>query len=160
LAELLLGNNNKATLMPAAISQLRKLYRDGKAAAGSWGQKEDVERLEAKANTFGKLAEASNAEQWQTNAAIHYNAWATLEKPDFKPVVTAFRALLDGFSCEHCGCFLRVSPERETREFLRCDCGKTNVNFRRKPQGKKSEPATEKTAAQQRPTATRSPEAK
>lgn len=140
-------------LMPAAISHLKKLYREGKSAAATWGQKEDVQKFEAKEAAFGKLVEATNAEQWQTNAAIHYNSWATLDKADFEPVVASFRALLSAFCCGDCGCFLRVSPERETRELLRCDCGKTSVNFRRKPQEKKSEPATQKLGAQPSATA-------
>ncbi len=119
-------------LLPAAITRMRKLYSSAKAAANSWGQKDLVELLSKAEAKFGALADASKAEQWQVNTAIHYNSWDNLGKGDFEPVVKAFRALLAGFACEHCGSYLRVSPEREAAEALRCDCGQTNINLRKK----------------------------
>jgi hypothetical protein len=119
-------------LMPAALAQMRKLFKEAKDAANSYGQKEIVEKIEAAKTGFGTTADKSKAEQWQTNTAIHFNYWDNLGKADFLPVVTAFRELLAQFSCPDCSSFVRVVPERETREGVRCDCGKINTNLKRK----------------------------
>lgn len=120
-------------LLPAAVSRFRKLFSGAKEAASSWNQKEIVEQLAARATTFSELVNKSNIEQWQVNVAVHFNTWDNLEKGDFVPVVKAFRELLDAFCCSECREFLRVSPEREKVEALRCDCGKTNLNLLKKP---------------------------
>jgi hypothetical protein len=81
---------------------------------------------------FGGLATKTNAEQWQVNAAVHFNSWDSLGEGDFEPVVAAYRSLLEGFACPACKEYLRVSPDRDTHDALRCDCGKTNINLRKK----------------------------
>jgi hypothetical protein len=119
-------------LLPAAISQMRKLLGRAKDSANSWNQRELLEQLSARSSEFARLANASNAEQWQVNAAVHYNSWDNLVKEDFKPVVDALRSLLAGFTCSDCGEYLRVAPDRETPESVRCDCGKTSMNLRKR----------------------------
>lgn len=123
------GQYQLGELLPAAIGRMRGLYRRGKDAANSWGQNDVVRELGDRGNKFDALAAATNVEQWQVNTAIHFNKWENLTKGDFEPVVKAFRNLLEGFTCIACGECLRVSPERETAESLRCECGKTNVNL-------------------------------
>jgi recombinational DNA repair ATPase RecF len=120
-------------LLPPAIAHVRKIHANAKAAANSWNQKDRVAEVEALEARFNALAAASQAEQWQINVAVHYNAWDSLRREDFGPVAEAYRDLLGGFACANCSELLRVTPERETREALRCDCGKTNVNLQLKP---------------------------
>ena len=119
-------------LLPAAIRQMRRLYSLGKEAANSWGQKEVIAELSGRESDFVTLAETSKAEQWQINAAVHFNSWENLVSKDFAPVAKAFQGLLKGFSCSGCKEFLRVTPDREGWEALRCDCGKTNINLLKK----------------------------
>lgn len=119
-------------LMPAAMARLRKLYASGKAAAQSWNQRDVVQALGEREDAFAKLMAATQVEAWQVNSAIHYNAWDNLQKNDFAPVAAAFKALLEGFRCEHCDEHLAVSPDRETPESLRCGCGRINVNLLKK----------------------------
>ena len=119
-------------LFPAAIGQMRKLYKKGKDVASSWGQKETVELLADRESEFAKYVETTSAEQWQVNAAIHYNSWDNLCSRDFTPVVKSYRDLLQAFTCPKCGEYFRVSPDRETQESLRCECGTTNVNLKKK----------------------------
>jgi ABC-type branched-subunit amino acid transport system ATPase component len=119
-------------LMPAAIRQMKKLYGEAKSAANSWKQKSVVERLVLAEKQFSDLVEVSRAEQWQTNVAIHFNSWDNLVKEDFIPVVVAFQNLLRGFECPDCSVPLYVTPERDTREVIRCDCGSISMNLRRK----------------------------
>lgn len=119
-------------LLPAAVSQMRRLYRRAKNAANSWNQKDVVEQLAIREENFATLARASEVEQWQVNAAVHFNSWDSLGKDDFGPVMEAFRGLLGGFTCPACDEYLRVSPDRETAELIRCECGKTNINLLKK----------------------------
>jgi recombinational DNA repair ATPase RecF len=117
-------------LLPSAVSRMRRLYANAKRAANSWNQKDVMAEIAVRESHFAVLAETSNAEQWQVNAAVHYNSWANLDRAEFSPVVTAFQDLLRGFTCPDCAGYLRVSPERGTPESVRCDCGKTTVNLR------------------------------
>jgi len=119
-------------LLPAAISRMGKLLSSAKDAASSWNQGEIVGQVAARASAFALVAKASSVDQWQVNAAVHYNSWCNLCKEDFVPVAKAFRDLLGGFTCSDCGEYLHVLPERESVESLRCECGKTSINLRRK----------------------------
>lgn len=119
-------------LLPSAISRVKKLLKEGKAAAQSWGQFESFERAQKLETAFSAAAAASNAEQWQVNAAVHYNEWATLHRNDFEPVVDAFKALVGSFSCPTCHAVLFITPEHRSPEGLRCMCGNVNVNLLKK----------------------------
>lgn len=119
-------------LLPAAIKRMRDLYKCAKAAANSWNQQDLVKQIAAREAEFTALVDTSNAEQWQVNAAVHYNSWDNLGKSDFEPVVKAFKELLGGFMCQDCGEYLHVLPDRETPELVRCGCGKTIVNLKEK----------------------------
>jgi hypothetical protein len=111
---------------------MRRLYARAKEAANSWNQTEVIEQFANRSSQFTILADISNVEQWQVNAAVHFNSWDNLGKEDFQPVVRAFRDLLGAFTCMDCGEYLRVSPDRETAELVRCECGRTNINVRKK----------------------------
>jgi hypothetical protein len=119
-------------LLPAAVGRLKKMFARAKDAAQSWGYKEIVTAIGVREAAFVGAATASNVEQWQVNVAVHYNVWDNLAKEDFAPVVKAFRNLVESFNCADCGEILRVSPDRETPDSVRCDCGKTNLNLRQK----------------------------
>jgi hypothetical protein len=121
-------------LLPAATARFRSLLKEGKAAAESWGSGEDTNLIAAREAEFATLVAATYVDQWQVNAAVHYNEWANLQKSDFAGIVQAFRSLLNALSCANpiCGSLLYVVPERGPREALRCTCGVTNINLRRK----------------------------
>jgi hypothetical protein len=121
-------------LLPAAIGKLGALLREGKAVAQSWGKTGEMTAIEALEAEFKMRVAATNVDKWQVNSAVHYNAWADLNKDDFKPVVKAYRDLMDSFACSNPKCLglLYVQPERGTREGVRCACGDTNINLRKK----------------------------
>jgi recombinational DNA repair ATPase RecF len=128
------GQYQLGELLPQAIRQMQKLFGTAKAAANSWNQQAIVQQISDQEAEFVALADASKAEQWQTNIAIHYNSWDNLQKEDFEPVVKAFKELLIGFTCPNplCGEYLHVSPERETPDTVRCECGQINLNLKKK----------------------------
>ena len=121
-------------LLPKATSQFSRLLEKGKTAAVSWGNEELTERLLKKKKEFQSLVERSSIEQWQTNTAIHFNAWANLQREDFEEVASAYENLIGAFFCPRaeCGGIYYVVPERGSREVLRCDCGDMNINLKRK----------------------------
>jgi len=126
------GRYQLGELLPAAVKQLRALHRRAKDAANSWNQRAVIEQVNARESDLAKRTKQANEDQWQVNAAVHFNSWDNLASKDFEPVVRAFQALLCGFTCSDCGEYLHVSPDRETAESLRCECGNTNINLREK----------------------------
>ncbi|PKO70700.1 MAG: chromosome segregation protein SMC [Betaproteobacteria bacterium HGW-Betaproteobacteria-16] len=119
-------------LLPRAISQVKKLLKEAKAVAQSWGQTDNFEKAQELETKFAAAAAASNAEQWQVNAAVHYNEWANLHRNDFEPVVKSFKVLVDAFTCQTCHAILFVTPEHRSPESMRCKCGSINVNLLKK----------------------------
>ncbi|MCP5359891.1 MAG: AAA family ATPase [Steroidobacteraceae bacterium] len=119
-------------LLPAAVGQMRNLLSKGKDAANSWKQQQILDDLVARAASFGAIVDASNVERWQINVAIHFNGWENLGKADFAPVVESCRKLVEAFYCTVCNEALRVSPDREAMESVRCGCGQTNINLKKK----------------------------
>lgn len=119
-------------LLPSATVKFKKLLKESKAAATSWGKTGDVQAIEKLEADFAAVVTASGIEQWQLNAAIHFNEWDNLSVADFSPVVQAMRKLADAFICTNPACgLLYVSPSYDP-DVLRCDCASTNMNLKKK----------------------------
>jgi hypothetical protein len=73
-----------------------------------------------------------HVEQWQLNAAVHFNEWANLHANDFSPVVDAYKALVKQFHCGDCHSIVAVTPDHGDVQNLRCACGKININLVKK----------------------------
>jgi len=123
-AQFMLGD-----LLPNATRALSDLFKKAKAAANSWGQKDVVERINSIDGVFAEAKSKTNFENWQINTAVHFNAWADLQKQDFAPVAAAFRSFTGAFACGNCSEMFFVSPVRGNKEALRCECGAMNVNL-------------------------------
>jgi hypothetical protein len=119
-------------LLPAAIRAMRRYLSAGAVAAKSWGNDALATEYSDRDKAFAALVTASNVEQWQINATIHYNEWENLTPKEFAKVVEAFKALLEGFQCSGCGGYLSALPEREAVEFVKCGCGKINISLAKK----------------------------
>jgi recombinational DNA repair ATPase RecF len=120
-------------LLPAVLGMWSKLLSRAQEVAQSWGNKDEMARLSQRQGDFGQRVEKTNVERWSINKSIHYNEWASLQKQDFIPVVTAFRELLEMFRCPACRSFIYVIPSRGDVEGLRCDCGSVNINLKKRP---------------------------
>ena len=105
-------------LLPRATSAMAKLLKQGKAAANSWGKSDVVDAIGVKEAAFSTMVKRTEVDNWQVNAAVHFNAWADFQRGDFEPVVASFKELLTAFSCPTCHAMFHVSPERETKERL------------------------------------------
>jgi DNA repair exonuclease SbcCD ATPase subunit len=121
-------------LLPAAIARLKKLLKEGKATAQSWGKETELAAITEQERVFNDLVEKSNVEQWMINASIHYNEWENLQPADFKPVADAFEKLINAFVCANptCGSVLYVIPERGDSQELRCSCKSISINLVKK----------------------------
>lgn len=119
-------------LLPQAASSFKKLLKKGKVAATSWDKTVDAQAIERLETDFSALVTASGIEQWQLNAAIHFNEWDNLTVADFAPVVEAMQYLAYAFACTNpaCGLFY-VSPSYDP-DALRCDCALTNISLKMK----------------------------
>lgn len=121
-------------LMPSAIARLRSLYSKAKESANSWNRREQRDEISTRAGVLSGAVAKSQAEQWQTNAAVHFNTWAELQPADFAPVAKAFEELIESFRCSECQSLLYVVVDGKHREQdLRCQCGKVTYNLVVKP---------------------------
>jgi recombinational DNA repair ATPase RecF len=116
-------------LLAGALSAMGDGFKKAKAAAGSWNQKEVIDAIGQRESTFTAARQAAGADQWQLNAAVHYNPWADLSREDFTPVAVAYKALVELYSCAICKGMFHVTPSRGPKEALRCGCGDTNLNL-------------------------------
>lgn len=117
-------------LLPNATSELGNLFKKAKAAANSWNQKEMIDAISECEKTFAEAKVEVEHDKWQLNATVHFNEWDNLQKPDFEPVVGAFKRFTGLFVCSTCQEMLYVVPAHEfSKEGLRCGCGKTNLNL-------------------------------
>ncbi len=129
------GRYELGDVLPPAVRRFRDLLDLGKKAAESWGRTDDVKALEEREKVLADAFRASNAEQWQINPAVHYNEWANLTAADFQPVSDAFHTLVRKFFCEKEGCeglFYLVGTTPKDTDTLRCSCGDTTVNLKKK----------------------------
>ncbi|MGE8942762.1 ATP-binding protein [Leptospira interrogans] len=119
-------------LLPNATGTFGELLKKAKAAAKSWNQQDVIEKIDTLENTFSNAKTKTNHDQWQLNAAVHFNSWADLKKEDFTPVVAAFKNFVAFFNCTSCDEMYYVAPDRGKREALRCGCGGLNLNLLKK----------------------------
>ncbi|MCL4780419.1 MAG: AAA family ATPase [Gammaproteobacteria bacterium] len=126
------GQYDLGDLLQPVLLAFRKLLEDAKKAATSWGH--DVTSIVQLQDEFSKKVAESNAEQWAINKALHYNQWATLQPKELLSVVGSYRALLESIRCSNAMCreYLYVSPTKGPKENLRCGCGATNFNLKKK----------------------------
>jgi hypothetical protein len=119
-------------LLPSAVGKFKKLLKQAKLAAQSWGQTAEFEALDGREKQFSQTLKDSNVENWLINPAIHFNNWASFVKADFLPVVSSYKALIDALRCKKCGTFYQVIPERGIPKSVGCACGSGNFNLQAK----------------------------
>jgi len=127
------GGYDMGELLSAVIGRQGELLKLAAKAAKSWGDDEQVAKVAALQKARNEILTASNGEQWVINKAIHYNEWADLSRNDFKPVVAAFKQLLQQFRCAKpkCDSWLSLSPRNDPVD-LRCPCGAFHLNLKEK----------------------------
>lgn len=127
------GTYDLGDYLSAIKGRFRGLLSKAAEAANSWNDSEAMANVKSMKEAWTRLSLAQESEHWVVNRAIHYNEWANLSKPDFEPVVTAWREFLSFFECSECGSVFYVTKHDGKDDALRCDCRNTNMNLRKKP---------------------------
>ena len=65
-------------LLPSATSSLGDLLKKSKVAATSWNQEDVIEKIETLEAAFAEAKGQTGHDNWQVNAATHFNVWADL----------------------------------------------------------------------------------
>lgn len=130
------GAYDLGQLLSGAIGQYKSLLRKAKAAAQSWGNQEQFEKLTELESVANGVYERTNAEKWPLNPAIHYNNWENFSKADFQPVIDSFRDLYDIFTCSKCGGPLRTVSTGLEADAVTCSCGQVHWHLIPKPKAK------------------------
>lgn len=125
------GGYDMGELLSAVIGRQGELLKQAARAAKSWGDDAQLATVAAFQEARAKILAERNGEEWVINKAVHYNEWADLTKNDFRPVVSAFRHLLEQFRCDkpQCDSWLSLSP-RVSPTDLRCACGNLRFNLK------------------------------
>lgn len=123
------AQHSLAAIMQPALAEYSKLLKKAKDAAVSWGQNEKVAEISSMEIKFHKSKAAVRVDEWELNAATHYNEWAQLDPKDMKPLVENFQNLITVMTCGRCHELLSVSPKFGMKEALRCTCGECNFNL-------------------------------
>lgn len=127
------GGYDMGELLSAVIGRQGELLKSAAKIAKSWDDKEQIAKIEDIQRKRDEILTTSNGEQWVINKAVHYNEWADLSKNDFKPVVNAFRQLLQQFRCDKpkCDSWMSLTPRNDPAD-LRCACGSLRLNLKEK----------------------------
>lgn len=124
------NNHQLGELMPAVLNRMDRLLGKASKSAQSWGKLEERDAIKERREAFSASKSSTGTEQWAVNPAVHYNEWANFGKEDFKPVVAAFRELLDHFRCPSCDSWVYVTPRGGQGESLRCSCDGISLNLK------------------------------
>lgn len=126
------GKYDLGQVLPPAIKRFRELLNKGQQAAESWGDTELAKKIKDQEKAIGIAFDATNTEQWQVNATIHYNEWANFSPEDFTPVVEAFKNLVALIHCKKCGSTYSLSGSILKPDTLRCSCTTINLKMKEK----------------------------
>lgn len=122
-------------LFPSALSRLRKIIKKAKDSAISWGKKNEEQNIIKIEEELDLRIKETKSDDWQTNAAIHYNNWANFNKVDIEPVVEAYQNLLKSYFCNTCFSILKITKDKGQDKMLTCRCGAVNINLEVKKGG-------------------------
>ena len=126
------ANYDLGDLMPAVAKRFKELLKKANEAANSWNQKDIIEVISTISSNFGTRYSETNAEQWGVNASVHYNEWKHLSTQDFQKILDSFKTLLETIKCDDCNSWFYVTPSKGNPENIRCECGRTNFNLKKK----------------------------
>lgn len=118
-------------LLPQGYSRLKKLLKEAKEAAKSWGNGSKAQEVTNYILSLEACYQASLAEQWAMNSSIHYNKWENMQEQDFRQVVDAFKNLCAKFSCSRCNSLLRLFKANNEKGALQCECAKISFNLKK-----------------------------
>lgn len=126
------GQYTLGDFLPSAWKRYSNLLALAKDAENSWGHDDAVDRLVDAHSVAKQCYSRTTAEQWAANKGVHYDQWFSLEAPDLRDIVDAFKDLCEVFRCTECGSPLTLSVNDFEEDAVRCACQKVNWNLRKK----------------------------
>lgn len=129
------GDNNydPSVLLDGIKGKHNDLLKAASDAANSWGDESAKAVIEEKKVARAAVVPEQVSESWVINSLVHNNDWINnASVNDFNPVLKATRDFLDLFSCDNSECPGWIYVVGRPEEALRCDCGKYNLNLKRK----------------------------
>lgn len=119
--------------MSGGIGKFKKLMKEAKSSAQSWGKQDEFDKLTELETIANQIIQRTNCERWMVNSAVHFNKWHEFSEPDFRPIVEAFRDCFSLFYCQGpCSGLIRVSEEQGKETSVRCACQHVDWNLVRK----------------------------
>ena len=122
------GTYEMEEMLTSVLKRTKELWGKAAESAKSW-KKDEKEKIALERKKFLETCDAvMRIEQWSINKAVHYNAWANFGLNDFKPVVAAFKELMECFRCKTCEGWVYVLPKVNPQS-LRCSCEDIGFNL-------------------------------
>jgi hypothetical protein len=126
------GTYEMEEMLTSVLKRTKELWGKASESAKSW-QKEEKDKAATERKQFLSTCNAvMRMEQWSVNKAVHYNVWANFGVNDFKPVVAAFKEMMECFRCTTCNSWIYVLPKVNPQS-LRCTCTGVDFNLAMKP---------------------------
>ncbi|MCX6113152.1 MAG: chromosome segregation protein SMC, partial [Proteobacteria bacterium] len=107
----------------AGVSAYKKLLKEAKNVANSWGNEKELEAIQERESIFDQIWKRTTVEQWAVNPNVHYSKWADFTVEDFRPVIDAFRDLFEVFICQRCGSMIKIASSGVIPVSFGCNCG-------------------------------------
>jgi len=126
------GTYELEEMLTSVLKRTKELWGKAADSAKSWQKDEKEKTALGRKKFIGSCDAVMRVEQWSINKAVHYNAWANFGVNDFKPVVAAFKELMECFRCKICNCWIYVLPKVNPQS-LRCTCEDVGFNLTLKP---------------------------
>jgi hypothetical protein len=126
------GSYELEEMLTSVLKRTKELWTKAAESAKSWS-KSDKEQIALERRQFLSSCDAAmRVEQWSINRAVHFNPWANFGLNDFKPVVAAFKELMDCFRCPICNGWIYVLPKVNPQS-IRCTCDNIAFNLTVRP---------------------------
>jgi hypothetical protein len=126
------GSYELEEMLTSVLTRTKELLQKAAESAKSWAKNNVEKAATEKKNFLATCNAAMRVEQWSVNKAVHYNKWANFSVNDFKPVVVAFKELMQCFRCTVCNGSIYVLPKVNPQS-LRCSCETISFNMTMKP---------------------------
>lgn len=109
--------------MNAAYKELQDLIKKAEQQAREFKNTEALDKLSSLSSSLKTQISAVSADNWVTNALIHFNPDYEISKSEFLAAVNALEQFCHSFECSKCNATLSATYTGENPITLMCKCG-------------------------------------
>lgn len=128
------SNWNLGDFKSGVVSRYLELLRKSKQAEESWGR--DTSDVAADEERMEDISQRLDKDGAALNPNVHWNEteseFAHCTPDELEPAIAAYRDLYEELWCGTCNSCLRLVKEGNRPAAMRCRCGDTNMNLRKK----------------------------